>query len=436
MSNRKLPKHSHLAEDLLYPSQIPRTDIIPALNWAQMAFTTWADFITQVGAWTVAQIGQVLTNWTNMISALGNLAWTQITKTATDVVNTIANWANIIASFGAWTVAQILGVLTSWTQVTNGSALGNFPIAKLDIPPYKLETSAYNYIVNGSFEYGTWGGGETQSTDYAKFGKYSAKLVAAGTNMWSGYSNYIDVRGLASITISTFVKITALTTGNFIAKIEYYNSAKTAISDEYIWNLGATQDWTQQTLTKTSFPANTAYARVIFAWHNGSGNPTGTAYVDGWQINVGDQIPTFQDFTTYSYNWMPDKIETTSTTTVSWSSDTWTNVLELSFECESTQLCIIFATIDGSVVRSSSGYAQGLFQLTIDGTELPATLMSIGADSIVKTHDNVSIHTVAIVEKGSHTLRIRMSAQTGSTTVYAFHRRLSILKSFYQGGTT
>jgi hypothetical protein len=150
----------------------------------------------------------------------------------------------------------------------------------------------------------------------------------------------------------------------------------------------------------------------------------------------GFQWITTQNFTGYSYNWMPEKIETISTTEVSWSSDTWTNILELGFECESKMICLMFATIDVRAVRASAGYASGLFQLTLDGTELPATLMNAGADPILLIDDNIDIHTIAIVDKGSHTFRMRMCAGTVNTTVYAFHRRLSILKGFYQGGTT
>lgn len=398
------------------------------------SISTWANILSQVGAMTVAQITTTLTNWTTLISSLGNLAWTQVTKTATDVVTTIANWTNIISTFGALTVGQILSVLTSWTQVTNGSALGSFPIAKLDLPPYKLTTSAYNYVVNGGFEYGTWGGDEgwiPSTSLQAKFGNYSIALYAVGNNKLSGYSNYVDIRGMDKVTLSAWITIWNRTAGAFQAVVWFYNSAKTLLSWTSWYETSATDfGWTQISHTytpSTEFPANTAYIRLTFQWWAASPPYcTGDAYIDGVQVNFGDQVPTFQDFTGYSYNWCPEKLETMSATTVSWTSGSWTDILTLNVECESTMLLLIFAHCHCYNATATAV----VHRLNID--DVPLT------DTYVEHYSrgNYSVHSVKIATKGSHHIDMTMALGGAGGTVYGYERRVTVLKSFYQGGTT
>lgn len=523
---KKLPRHSHLPNELPTTESILGINIVPQMDWLHMAFDSWATFLTQVGAATAAQLTTLLTSWTQMTTALGNIAWNFITKTASDILTTIVNWANIITQFGAWTQAQIttmltswaqivgsLGnlawsyvtktasdiltaiaswtnvvtqfgawtagqiasVLTSWTQITNGSALGDLVAAivkvgtgavtwlsqlisgygtsdpkldftKLSITPYKLSISAFNYVVNGGFEYGTWGGDETQDSTDKVFGIYSAKLETSAANKNTGYSNWIDIRGLNYFTVATYLKGT-MTTGNFYFQVFFYNSAKTALSpdhDDALVRSTNINQWTQFSKTyqvAADCPSGTAYIRLRFAWWNGSGNPTGTMRIDGVQLNAGDQIPQFQDFTVYSYNWMPEKIETIATSELSWSSDTYTDILTLNFECESTMLLLIFAYCNCYVQNTSGSdkVSSALFRLYIDTTFVTASHGQLGGHTVASGglhHSNYSCHSVQVVEKGSHTLKLKMATGELNTTAYAISRRLTILKGFYQGGTT
>jgi hypothetical protein len=410
--------------------------------------SSWANILSQVGAMTVLQITTTLTNWATLISGLGNVAWTYVTKTASDVMTTVSSWTNILSQVGAMTVGQILTALTSWTQMTSGSALGTFPIAKLDLPPYKLTTSAYNYVVNGGFEYGTWGGDEgwiPTATFAAKFGKYCIALYAVASNELSGYSNYIDIRGMDKVTLSAWITIWNRTAGTFQGVVWFYNSSKTLLSWTSWYETATTNfGWTQISHTytpSTDFPTGTAYIRITFQWWAAS-SPycTGDAYIDAVQINMGDQIPTFQDFTAYSYNWCPEKIETMLATELAWSNQTWTDILELGFECESTMLCMIFAHARGSIKKDSgTAEANAEYKLLLDDSDISGTFGWIGKVEMAPNEilrGCYSSHSVAIITKGTHTVKMQMIANIAGSTARAYDRRISILKGFYQGGAT
>jgi hypothetical protein len=146
-----------------------------------------------------------------------------------------------------------------------------------------------------------------------------------------------------------------------------------------------------------------------------------------------------QNFTTYSMNWCPEKIETSLATDVAWSSNAYTTILTLdNIQCESTMLLLIFAHchvwsgLDREIVD---------IRVTLDDTELPESRMYLGTTDPISASANLydcySMHSVAIVPKGSHSLKLQIAAySTNIHTVYAKRRRLSVLKGFYQGGTT
>jgi len=146
----------------------------------------------------------------------------------------------------------------------------------------------------------------------------------------------------------------------------------------------------------------------------------------------GFQGITTQNFTGYSYNWMPEKIETISTSTYAWSSTEWTDILTLNFECESTMLIILFADI--SYVRTYNASDDVLLVLAMDDSQLSETASAIGSNGTIKTP--YSMHSVQIPTKGSHHIDLKMKSAISGHTVEAYGRRLSILKGFYQGGTT
>ena len=159
-----------------------------------------------------------------------------------------------------------------------------------------------NSVLNPSFEYGDWGGDETASTDYSKYGKYSGKLVANGANIYSAMSNWINIKGWDKVTVAAWVNITALTTASFWLTIRFYDTNRAACTPTDHIDLAqytATQDWAQvsHTYAATDFPSDCVYIRVRMAWWNDIGDPSGTAYVDGWQVHKGEYLPDFYDGT-------------------------------------------------------------------------------------------------------------------------------------------
>jgi hypothetical protein len=175
-------------------------------------------------------------------------------------------------------------------------------------------------------------------------------------------------------------------------------------------------------------------------YNNNAGGQAVIAKIDkdGFAWIIKPKQSNFANFTTYAYNWCPEKIETQSTTEVAWSQQAYTIVLELTFECESTMLLLILAHAQGRLYSTDAGHKGFSFRLTLDDTELPDTVMRfIGYHSAGNyRQDNYSVHNVAIKTKGSHSLKLQMYTESSNCILYTYGRRLSILKGFYQGGTT
>jgi hypothetical protein len=154
----------------------------------------------------------------------------------------------------------------------------------------------------------------------------------------------------------------------------------------------------------------------------------------------GFQWVRSQNFTAYSMNWCPEKIETESAVDIAISDTFFTDILELPFECESTMLLFISAYVNGYIYNNSANPAAmyKVHRLLLDGNYVPVTYCTIGGYCLSASHLDApySIHTVAIVVKGSHVLKIQMCAVQINSIAYAIQRRLTILKGFYQGGST
>lgn len=417
---RKLPHHVHNQEEIVSPyGETLPIQVIPQIDWQRMAADAWAGFLTQLGTMTPAQVGIVIETWNKLVdpAALGDLMG-EIVKVGTGTLK--------------WLSDFFTGYNTNDPKVD---------FSKLSIIPYKLPTSAYNYILNPSYEYGAWGGSDTQSEDYAKFGRYSGKLVAVGSDVDGGWSNYIDVRGLTELTVSVWMKVTSFSGGSFQTWIEYYDSSKVYIADSMleIGELEAVTDWTQKTLTDSDLPSGACFARVRNVWRD---TPTGTGYVDGWQFNVGDQTPVFQDFTGYSHKWMPEKIETSQSSVYAWSYDTWTDVLELTFECESKMICMVSAWANGDIHNNSAGAGSCAFymDLTLDDDAISVTQGEIGNSNLPAGDYAYGVYSgnpILIVEKGIHTIKLRLRAGDITNAIaHVNNRRLIVLKGFYQGGAS
>jgi len=495
---KKLPHHTHNQSDLVggYGETIP-IQAVPKIDWQRMAAEDWAEFIIQLGALTAPQVKNVIETWNKLVDvdALGDLMG-ELVKVGTGTLK--------------WLSDFFTGYNTSNPKLD---------IDKLNIIPYKLPTSAYNYILNPSFEYPSptvtgiadsgnttttvdaartesddhwngkyiyytsgdnkalsrlisdfvnsthtithaafpnvvdandeydiiptelvhpWGGAEIQTSEYAKFGKYSALLIATGSDVDGGWSNYIDVRGLTELTVAVWMKVTARTAGSFQSWIEYYDKNKVYVADSMleIGELEAVIDWTQKTLTDSTIPATAAFARVRTVWRD---TPTGSGFVAGWQLNVGDQTPAFQDFTAYSYKWMPEKIETESATDLAWGDSDPVVILELPFECESKTICLIHACADLATKNTdaSTQSAKTEVLLDIDTTTVPASKQKVGFSALPSNHliyGCYSTTSIVILEKGKHLLKMWLTLTGVSVDSYAYHRRITILKGFYQGG--
>jgi hypothetical protein len=185
------------------------------------------------------------------------------------------------------------------------------------------------------------------------------------------------------------------------------------------------------------------FAEISALYNNKAGGQAVIAKIDkdGFAWITKPKPSYCQNFTTYAYNWMPEKIETTATTEYAWSDQTFTVVLELSFECESTMLLFISAFAAGQIKNVSlADWSMCLanFHLKIDGTFVATTEALLGAplQQGKKFLAPYSTHSVAILPKGSHTLQLCMRAEYSGTTGYCTSRRLTIMKGFYQGGTT
>jgi hypothetical protein len=142
-----------------------------------------------------------------------------------------------------------------------------------------------------------------------------------------------------------------------------------------------------------------------------------------------------QNFTGYGVKWMPQKIETMLSTELAWSSLDWTNILELSFECENKEL--VFALVHSAMHTYDVGY--GYFRLLIDDNILPESQIELGrsdGSGTASFYGNYATNNVAILEKGSHILKVQMCTGVTGKTVYAKARRITILKGFYAGGAS
>ena len=142
-----------------------------------------------------------------------------------------------------------------------------------------------------------------------------------------------------------------------------------------------------------------------------------------------------QNFTTYSNSWMPSKIETVATTEYSWTSENWTTILELAFECENKELLFILAHAEIDIWDAKYAY----FRLVMDSTEIPASYMALGrvdGSNSASFFGCYATNNVLIVEKGSHALKLQIASYITDKIVAARSRRLTIQKGFYQGGAT
>lgn len=148
-----------------------------------------------------------------------------------------------------------------------------------------------NFVENAGFETSDWGGDEEQSAEQHYKGIYSAKLVAAGAEIFSGKSNRISIDPATyTYTVSSWVNITSYTQGKFALRAIFYDASDVELGHKDWKELtAATSGWQKQTYTfqPSDFPTNTAKIDFRFAWlADGATQPIGTAYVDNYKFEI------------------------------------------------------------------------------------------------------------------------------------------------------
>jgi hypothetical protein len=190
-----------------------------------------------------------------------------------------------------------------------------------------------NFIHNPGFEDGVWlnllGSSEINEwettselivyidmyhTASIPYGSYMGILTAI-SNTPVGSSNLVPISALDStFTVGAKVRVIPyyyqdtwwLIVGEFKMVLNYYNSATNATSSTLIASYTNDDGWhqAQQTFTKASLPAGTAYVSVGFLWY-GTGhlpgqplakvNSIGRGLVDGVQLVNGNTLPAFTE---------------------------------------------------------------------------------------------------------------------------------------------
>jgi len=152
----------------------------------------------------------------------------------------------------------------------------------------------HNWIQNGGFEIGDWGGDEEQSTEQVYKGIYSAKLIADGSQeVFSGKSNRINIDPATyKYTISTWVNLTSYTQGKFVLRAIFYDASDIELGyRDWCELIAVTTGWEKKfyKFEEPDFPVNTAKIDFQFAWlHVDVDMPIGTAYVDNYKFEIGD----------------------------------------------------------------------------------------------------------------------------------------------------
>lgn len=163
---------------------------------------------------------------------------------------------------------------------------------------------------------------------------------------------------------------------------------------------------------------------------------------NGFQWLLKPHAAHTQNFTGYSQKWMPERIETSQSSVYAWSYDTWTDVLELTFECESKMICMVSAWATGDIHNNSAGAGSCAFymDLTLDDDAISVTQGEIGNSNLPAGDYAYGVYSgnpILIVEKGMHTIKLRLRAGDITNAIaHVNNRRLIVLKGFYQGGAS
>ncbi len=139
----------------------------------------------------------------------------------------------------------------------------------------------------------------TQSTNRVFLGGYTMRIEALGADLWSGWSNAIDVQHFTtSLMLSCWVSGEAFTGASHLkAEVHFFSVLGTDLGSEVVWAVhdGTGVDFTQYVtqVKKADLPAGTRFMRLRFGITDGAGTATGVAYVDAVQAAPGEWLPAW-----------------------------------------------------------------------------------------------------------------------------------------------
>jgi hypothetical protein len=139
----------------------------------------------------------------------------------------------------------------------------------------------------------------TQSTNRVFLGGYTMRIEALAADLWSGWSNAIDVQHFAtSLMLSCWVSGEAFTGASSLkAEVHFFSVLGTDLGSEVVWAVhdGIGVDFTQYVtqVKKADLPAGTRFVRLRFGITDGTDTATGVAYVDAVQAAPGEWLPAW-----------------------------------------------------------------------------------------------------------------------------------------------
>jgi hypothetical protein len=139
----------------------------------------------------------------------------------------------------------------------------------------------------------------TRSTERVFLGGYTMRIEAVGVDLWSGWSNAIDVtRFSGSLMLSCWISGEAFSgTSSLKAEVHFFNASGTDLGSEVVWadHDDTAEDFAQiiAQVKREDLPTGTAHVRLRFGITDGNGTGLGIGYVDAVQAVPGEWVPAW-----------------------------------------------------------------------------------------------------------------------------------------------
>jgi hypothetical protein len=139
----------------------------------------------------------------------------------------------------------------------------------------------------------------TRSTERVFLGGYTMRIEAVGVDLWSGWSNAIDIsRFSGALMLSCWISGEAFSgTSSLKAEVHFFNASGTDLGSEVVWaDHGDTAEAFTQFIAQVKrldLPAGTAHVRLRFGITDGNGTGLGIGYVDAVQAVPGEWVPAW-----------------------------------------------------------------------------------------------------------------------------------------------